>query len=87
LIKPDIFAKGGDYELEMLPEAAQVEELGGEVIILPYVENHSTSGIIERISKIASREARNNKEIDSKGDLKKSKPKNAIAKNEPLKLE
>ena len=48
-IRPDVFVKGGDYTREMLPEAALVEELGGQVKILPYIENHSTTGIIERI--------------------------------------
>ncbi len=49
LIQPDIFVKGGDYTRDKLPEAALVEEMGGMVHILPYIENHSTSGIIERI--------------------------------------
>jgi D-beta-D-heptose 7-phosphate kinase / D-beta-D-heptose 1-phosphate adenosyltransferase len=48
-IRPDVFVKGGDYTREMLPEAAVVEELGGAVRILPYVEDRSTTGIVERI--------------------------------------
>jgi D-beta-D-heptose 7-phosphate kinase / D-beta-D-heptose 1-phosphate adenosyltransferase len=52
IIQPDIFVKGGDYTRETLPEATLVEELGGEVVILPYVEDHSTTGIIERIKQI-----------------------------------
>ncbi len=51
-IRPDVFVKGGDYTRETLPEAPVVEELGGRVEILPYEENHSTSGIIERIRQI-----------------------------------
>jgi bifunctional ADP-heptose synthase (sugar kinase/adenylyltransferase) len=31
------------------PEAPLVEQLGGVVQILPYLEDHSTTGIIERI--------------------------------------
>lgn len=49
VIRPDIFVKGGDYTRQTLPEASLVEELGGEVEILPYLENHSTTSIIERI--------------------------------------
>jgi D-beta-D-heptose 7-phosphate kinase/D-beta-D-heptose 1-phosphate adenosyltransferase len=41
--------KGGDYTIEMLPEATLVERLGGRVQILPYVDDRSTTGIIERI--------------------------------------
>lgn len=51
-IRPDVFAKGGDYTRKTLPEAPLVEQLGGEVEILPYLENHSTTGIIERIHNI-----------------------------------
>ena len=49
VIRPDIFVKGGDYTRQTLPEASLVEELGGDVEILPYLENHSTTSIIERI--------------------------------------
>jgi D-beta-D-heptose 7-phosphate kinase / D-beta-D-heptose 1-phosphate adenosyltransferase len=49
LIRPDVYVKGGDYSREMLPEALVVESLGGTVEILPYVEDRSTTGIIERI--------------------------------------
>jgi D-beta-D-heptose 7-phosphate kinase/D-beta-D-heptose 1-phosphate adenosyltransferase len=52
VIKPDIFVKGGDYTRETLPEASLVEELGGEVRILPYLDDHSTTGIIEKIRKL-----------------------------------
>ncbi len=48
-VRPNIFVKGGDYTREMLPEAPIVEELGGKVQLLPYLENRSTTSIIERI--------------------------------------
>jgi D-beta-D-heptose 7-phosphate kinase/D-beta-D-heptose 1-phosphate adenosyltransferase len=49
LIRPQVFAKGGDYTRDTLPEAPLMESLGGEVQILPYLEDFSTTGIIERI--------------------------------------
>jgi len=49
-LRPDIFVKGGDYTHESLPEAALVESFGGVVRILDYVEDHSTTAIIGRIS-------------------------------------
>jgi D-beta-D-heptose 7-phosphate kinase / D-beta-D-heptose 1-phosphate adenosyltransferase len=49
LVRPDLYVKGGDYTPQMLPEAPLVEQLGGSVRILPYVEDRSTSGILERI--------------------------------------
>ena len=49
VVRPDVFVKGGDYTRAMLPEAPLVESLGGRVELLPYVEDRSTTGIIERI--------------------------------------
>jgi D-beta-D-heptose 7-phosphate kinase/D-beta-D-heptose 1-phosphate adenosyltransferase len=51
-VRPDVFVKGGDYTREMLPEASVVEAFGGTVHLLPYVEDRSTSGIIERIREV-----------------------------------
>jgi D-beta-D-heptose 7-phosphate kinase / D-beta-D-heptose 1-phosphate adenosyltransferase len=48
-VRPDVFVKGGDYTEAELPEAPVVRELGGVVHILPYVDDRSTTGIIERI--------------------------------------
>ena len=48
-LRPDVFVKGGDYTRDRLPEAALVERLGGEVRILPFVADRSTTRIIERI--------------------------------------
>lgn len=48
-IQPDVFVKGGDYTRATLPEAPVVEGLGGKVVILPYLEDVSTSRIIDRI--------------------------------------
>ena len=45
-----MFAKGGDYTRAGLPEAMLVEQLGGQVRILPYLEERSTSRVIGRIS-------------------------------------
>jgi D-beta-D-heptose 7-phosphate kinase/D-beta-D-heptose 1-phosphate adenosyltransferase len=48
-LRPDVFVKGGDYTADMLPEAPAVEALGGTVRILPYVDERSTTRLIERI--------------------------------------
>jgi D-beta-D-heptose 7-phosphate kinase/D-beta-D-heptose 1-phosphate adenosyltransferase len=56
LIRPDVFVKGGDYTRERLPEAQLVEAMGGEVHILPYIADHSTTGMIERIRQVLGRE-------------------------------
>ena len=51
-IKPDIFVKGGDYTRATLPEAGVVEAYGGSVQILPYLQDFSTTGMIERIREV-----------------------------------
>lgn len=49
-LHPNIYVKGGDYTKETLPETPVVEEYGGVIEFLPFLENRSTSKIIERIS-------------------------------------
>jgi rfaE bifunctional protein kinase chain/domain/rfaE bifunctional protein nucleotidyltransferase chain/domain len=49
LVRPEIYVKGGDYSAQMLSETAVVERLGGEVVIVDYVEGHSTTELVERI--------------------------------------
>lgn len=49
VLRPDVYVKGGDYTPAMLPEAATVERIGATVQILPYLEDRSTTRIIERI--------------------------------------
>lgn len=41
-VRPQVYAKGGDYTPDMLPEAPLVRRLGGEVVILPYVAHEQT---------------------------------------------
>jgi len=48
-IRPDIYAKGGDYTPEMLEESEVVAAYGGEVRILDYVPAQSTTAVVERI--------------------------------------
>jgi rfaE bifunctional protein nucleotidyltransferase chain/domain len=55
-LEPEIYCKGSDYgsgqgRAKPLPEAAIVHGYGGRVELIPYLEGHSTSGLIERIVK------------------------------------
>ncbi|MET7736353.1 D-glycero-beta-D-manno-heptose 1-phosphate adenylyltransferase [Streptomyces sp. NPDC005402] len=47
-LRPHIWAKGGDYALARLPEASLVESWGGQVVLFPYLDGRSTTGIAER---------------------------------------
>lgn len=48
-IQPHILVKGGDWTKETTIGKEIVEASGGEVIILPFVEGHSTSDLINTI--------------------------------------
>jgi D-beta-D-heptose 7-phosphate kinase / D-beta-D-heptose 1-phosphate adenosyltransferase len=48
-LRPDVYVKGGDYRVETLPEAPLMAELGGQVVLLPYLEGRSTSGMLRRL--------------------------------------
>jgi len=48
-IRPDILVKGGDYDMEKLPETALVKSWGGRALALPFVPGYSTTRLLERI--------------------------------------
>ena len=48
-LKPHVLVKGGDWTKETTVGKEVVEGLGGEVVILPFVEGNSTTNIIETI--------------------------------------
>jgi rfaE bifunctional protein nucleotidyltransferase chain/domain len=48
-IKPELIVKGGDYDMEVLPETAAVRSWGGDAIALPFVPGYSTTQLLKRI--------------------------------------
>ena len=50
-VRPAVYAKGGDYTRETLPEARIVESYGGEVAFIPLVEGKSTTNIIAKMGR------------------------------------
>jgi len=48
-VRPDVLAKGGDYQPESIAGSDAVLAAGGEVRTVPLTEGRSTSSIIERI--------------------------------------
>jgi rfaE bifunctional protein nucleotidyltransferase chain/domain len=54
LAQPDVYIKGGDYTLETLnqDERRTVEGRGGKIIIIPFVPGKSTTGVLEKISRL-----------------------------------
>lgn len=54
VLQPDVYAKGGDYRLEALPEAAVVHAYGGRVELIDIEIPSSTTAIIQRIMSMSS---------------------------------
>lgn len=48
-IRPDILVKGGDYDMDTLPETALVRTWGGHARALPFVEGYSTTRLLQKI--------------------------------------
>jgi rfaE bifunctional protein nucleotidyltransferase chain/domain len=48
-VRPNIYVKGGDYNMDELPESALVMSWGGRAESIPYVDGYSTTDIIARI--------------------------------------
>ena len=48
-LKPDVLAKGGDYEISTIVGHKVVQENGGQVILVPFVDGFSSTMIIDKI--------------------------------------
>ena len=48
-VLPDILVKGGDYKVEEIAGHREVLNNGGKVIIIPFVDGKSTTGIVNKI--------------------------------------
>jgi D-beta-D-heptose 7-phosphate kinase/D-beta-D-heptose 1-phosphate adenosyltransferase len=48
-LEPDVLVKGGDYREETIVGANEVRARGGNVIVFPIREGHSTTSIVDRL--------------------------------------
>lgn len=53
ILRPDVYAKGGDYTLDTLPEAEIVQAYGGRVALIDLVPGRSTTKVIEKLRQSA----------------------------------
>ena len=49
LVRPDVYVKGGDYDIATLAETALVRSWGGDARALPFVDGYSTTALVARI--------------------------------------
>jgi rfaE bifunctional protein nucleotidyltransferase chain/domain len=48
-LRPDIIVKGGDYDMEKLPETHLVRGWGGKAVAIPFEFQRSTTSLVRRI--------------------------------------
>jgi rfaE bifunctional protein nucleotidyltransferase chain/domain len=48
-IRPDIYVKGGDYEIDTLAETQLVKTWGGKAIAIPFLYERSTTSLLGKI--------------------------------------
>jgi rfaE bifunctional protein nucleotidyltransferase chain/domain len=48
-LQPDLLAKGGDYTPETVVGRELVEARSGKLVLIPFLQGHSTSRIVQRI--------------------------------------
>jgi len=48
-LRPDLIVKGGDYDMETLPETAAVRSWGGDAVAIPFEFERSTTALVKKI--------------------------------------
>jgi rfaE bifunctional protein nucleotidyltransferase chain/domain len=54
IVRPDLYVKGGDYDVEQLPETALVRTWGGRAMAIPFVHQRSTTDLIVRVRSLGA---------------------------------
>ncbi len=53
LVRPDLYVKGGDYDMETLEETGLIRSWGGDARAIPFRKGFSTTDLVERIRKVS----------------------------------
>ncbi|WGQ35164.1 D-glycero-beta-D-manno-heptose 1-phosphate adenylyltransferase [Alcaligenes faecalis] len=48
-LRPDLIVKGGDYDMEALPETALVRSWGGDAVAIPFEFQRSTTALVKKL--------------------------------------
>ena len=51
MLRPDLIVKGGDYDMQTLPETKVVESWGGRAVAIPFEFARSTTALVGKIRK------------------------------------
>lgn len=47
--RPDIYVKGGDYDVDLLEETRLVRSWGGHALAIPFISGYSTTALVQKI--------------------------------------
>lgn len=72
-IHPDIYVKGGDYDMDTLEETRVVRSWGGKSIAIPFVKGFSTTSLVQRIRNHSAAPLRKAAFLDRDGVINKDK--------------
>ena len=48
-LRPDVLVKGGDYDMDALPESALVRGWGGRALAIPFEHQRSTTALLRKV--------------------------------------
>lgn len=48
-LRPDVLVKGGDYDMDTLPESALVRGWGGTALAIPFEHDRSTTKLLKKV--------------------------------------
>jgi D-glycero-beta-D-manno-heptose 1-phosphate adenylyltransferase len=48
-VRPDLYVKGGDYDMEQLEETRLVRGWGGDAVVIPFLDGYSTTALVTRV--------------------------------------
>ncbi|GAC1534135.1 MAG: D-glycero-beta-D-manno-heptose 1-phosphate adenylyltransferase [Ramlibacter sp.] len=48
-LQPDVYVKGGDYDMATLEETRRIQSWGGRALSIPFVDGYSTTALVRRI--------------------------------------
>ncbi len=72
-VRPDIYVKGGDYDMETLEETRVVRSWPGQSVAIPYVDGFSTTALVKRIRQPLSPMLRKAAFLDRDGVINQNK--------------
>lgn len=49
IVRPDVYVKGGDYDMSRIPEAQLARTWGAQVVAIPFEHERSTTALLKRV--------------------------------------